>query len=60
MERFEIKEKKDEYFIYDHKTNMTCLILPKQAYKDPKSAIEGFKGLMELTGEYKNFEWKGE
>lgn len=49
MERFEISDDEFNYIIINNKTGLDCLIVPKEAYKDPKSAVDGFKEIMEIS-----------
>ena len=49
MERYELKENANEFHIFDYKTGMICLIIPKKAYKDPKSTAEGYKSILKVA-----------
>ena len=53
MERYEISENEVNFIITDNKIGLDCLIIPKEAYKDPKAVAEGYKELIEIATRWK-------
>lgn len=55
QKRFKTEETNDSYQIFDNKTNMICLIIPKNAYKDPKSSADGFCEILEISSKWGDY-----